>query len=152
MKAWATATLVLAAFAVGCGGSDGGSDEPDPAAGSPGEIEVVAGSPADEKVGNDLKDYLVTNCPTEVQQSDNVALQRLYEATADFCGSVETIEAEDTRITVRSRLDGASASGQVGDVFCLYVMGSDVADFTAGHTLISASGEKIETCQAPKLS
>lgn len=152
MKAWATATLVLAALVVGCGGSDDGNSEPDSTAGSPEGIEVVAGSPSDQQIGDDLREYLVRNCSTETKQSDNAALQRLFDATSDFCGSVETIEVKDKRITIQSSLEGASAVGQVGDVFCLYVMGSDVADFTAGHTLISASGEKIKTCQAPKLS
>lgn len=155
MKLWIASGMVLAALVAGCGGSS--SDEsPAPSAspaatGSTGEIKVLASTASDRKIGDDLANYLNRNCPAGVRQSDNPTLQQLYTATADFCGGVTEIAVQDKRITVRTDLEPGSDSETLGNVFCVYVAGSDVADFTSGHTLLDASGSKIKTCPARSL-
>jgi len=144
MKPWIASALVLAALAAGCGGGSDDSPSPAPPAG---EIKVIAESDADQKIANDLAKYLDRNCPASVRQSDNPTLQQLYTATSEFCGGVTAIEVRDKRITVQSDLEPGAGSETLGNVFCVYVAGSDVTDFTPGHTLLDASGEKIKTCE-----
>lgn len=153
MKLWIASGMVLAALVTGCGGG-GGDDSPAPAAlpapaDSSGGIEVVASNASDQRIGDGLAAYLNRNCPDKVAKSDNPTMQQLYKSTFDFCESVERIEVDDKRITLHSNLDSTAGPAVMGDVFCMFVMGSDVADFTQGHTLLDANGKKIETCQAP---
>jgi hypothetical protein len=146
--------LVLAAFVVGCG-----STEPSPGStGRPDDAAIHATSRQDRQLALHLQDYLVRLCPPAGAKLSDYDLRKyrkspyfhvyvqLAEGEIALCGSVSTIEVNDSRVTLRSGLEDDAEGRAAGEAFCNLVRGSDVADRTPGHELQDSQGRTIKVC------
>lgn len=146
-----TPLAVLCLLLSGCG-----SDDPQP--GPTADAQIEAGSNEDRQIGLDLQDYLLRNCPQPGETAriprrlrEDPAFprwHRWYVAAKSLCGSIASIEVDDSRVTVHSGLADDAAGRAAGAALCNLIQGSDVADFTPGHELQGADGETITVCPA----
>jgi hypothetical protein len=98
------------------------------------EVVTGGGQPEDLAMATDVQRYFKRN-----------ARER------PWFSEVESIVVEDGVITVNTTLDLGEPSGQAGAVeICAYIQGSDVADFTPGHTIRGEREEQIVCpCRRP---
>jgi hypothetical protein len=118
---------LLALFcAVGCGGKSTAEDS---------TVEIVTGGsrPDDLAMATDVRRYFQRNA-----------------SLAPWYSEIDSIGVEDGVITVNTTLDLAESSGRAAaDEICGLIQGSDVADFTPGHT-VRGEGEPIACpCRRP---
>ena len=118
---------LLALFcAVGCGGDSTAAD-------STVEIAIGGSEPDDLAMATDVQRYFQRNA-----------------SIAPWYSEIESIGVEGGVITVNTRLDLAEPPGRAAaDQICGLIQGSDVADFTPGHT-VRGEGEPIVCpCRRP---
>jgi hypothetical protein len=74
-------------------------------------------------------------------------VERYFERNASpapWYGAIESISVVDGVITVDTTLDLSAVAGrEVADLICALIQGSDVADFTPGHTVVGQGGETV---------
>jgi hypothetical protein len=117
----ALCTLVLLG-AVACGG-DSATGE------STIEVATVGAQPEDQTMAMDVQTYFERNA-----------------AGAPWYGDIESISVVDGVITIDTALDFSESSGrEAADQICALIQGSDVADFTPGHTVL---GDEAVVCPA----
>lgn len=118
---------LLALFcAVGCGGDSTAAD-------STAEIAIGGSEPDDLAMATDVQRYFQHNA-----------------SLAPWYTEIDSIGVEGGVITVNTRLDLAKSPGHAAaDQICGLIQGSDVADFTPGHT-VRGQGEPIVCpCRRP---
>jgi hypothetical protein len=118
---------LLALFcAVGCGGDSTAAD-------STVEIATGGSEPDDLAMATDVQRYFQHNA-----------------SLATWYNEIDSIGVEGGVITVNTTLDLAEPSGRTAaDQICGLIQGSDVADFTPGHT-VRGQGEPIVCpCRRP---
>ena len=88
----------------------------------------------------------------EEQSADDEAMAadvaRYFERNAKrapWYGEIEAIRVEDGVIRIETRLEVAGADRRAVTEICSLIQGSDVADFTPGHS-VSGSGDTLVTC------
>lgn len=143
-------SLILAAVMLlaGCGESD----ESKPVPGTEGAITIVAVDSGDRKIAQDFTEYLMRGCVEEVPErvqhrlEDRPKVLRLAEASLDVCRGISEVEVDSSRIEATIELGEGVDRGNLGEAFCSFVRGSDVADFTPGHRLLDSNGEMIVNC------
>ena len=117
----ALCTLVLFG-AVGCGGDSTAED-------SVIEIATVGADSGDQAMATDVQRYFKRNA-----------------SPAPWYGDIESISVVDGVITIDTALDLGEPSGRAAaDQICALIQGSDVADFTPGHTVL---GDEAVVCPA----
>jgi len=144
-----------------------GSDSPSVPTGPAGpaaKAPISGSSSADMKIARELRSYMARNCPASATKLSEPQIparlrsapgyQRLRaqylavaHGTVTLCRSVKGIGVDGKVITLATGLD-SGATGRAGaDAACTLIQGSDVADFTAGHTILDRDGNTIETCR-----
>jgi hypothetical protein len=161
-RAAACLALALSSLLFGCGG---GGEE------NAGRIEVSGGSAEDERIGNELRTYIERDCRrvsslAELRASIARAaepspaairrylvrrygsIEQAFQSSRQVCRSYRSISVDDGVITVETALED-DRLGRIGasDV-CNTIQGSDVADFTRGHSVLGRDGERLATCPA----
>jgi hypothetical protein len=151
----ATLPLLLAALLlVGCGGGSG-SDDTSAVADSPAGATIEADSPAEQKIGSEVQDYLERNCALPGTTGELAAKYRddpsyaryiqVLKAMEAMCGHIASIAVDGMRVTIRSEIEPREEKG-AGEAFCNLIRGSDVADETPGHELQNVDGSTIAVC------
>jgi hypothetical protein len=148
------AAVLLSVCAIGCG-----SDAAEPEAGPPGRpagAEIEAEQAEDQQIGQDVKRYLIRNCPApdakpEYSKQEQESrffpqVKHISLGTLALCDSISTIAVDDTRVTIVSGLEDNAEGRAAGKAFCLLIQGSDVADFTPGHELQDIQRRTITVC------
>jgi hypothetical protein len=154
-----TLLLGLAALSVlaalpGCGGGSGGEST------SQGKVDVVFSGDQDRKIGADLRTYLGRNIPTpsELQQVTQACAVTQTNAGRRGCEMIRqgldavakltVIEVKDGVITLHTDLQGDDTGHAEARFLCDLIQGSDVADFTPGHTVRGRDDQELLTCPA----
>ena len=119
-------SLLVLFCAVACGGKSTASD-------STVEIAIAGSEPDDLAMATDVQRYFQRNA-----------------SLAPWYSEIDSIGVEDGVIAVNTTLDLAEPSGRAAvDQICGLIQGSDVADFTPGHT-VRGEGEPIVCpCRRP---
>jgi hypothetical protein len=122
------ALIAVGAMSVGlnsCG--DGGSSTT-----TSDGVQVVGKSAADRRIASDFYEYLQRGCVKGVKPCDNF----------------ERVEANDSVLTVTSDLEPTDENRRIAMEICSVIQGSDVADFSKGHTVNGRDSITLATCPA----
>jgi hypothetical protein len=152
----ATLSLTLVAlFLAACGGGSSSDDATVAIADSPAGANIEAASPAEQKIGLEVRDYLERNCalPGAIgklakKYRDDPSYApyiRDLEAMEAMCGHIASIAVDGMRVTIRSEI-APDEKKRAGEAFCNLIRGSDVADETPGHELQNVDGATIAVC------
>jgi hypothetical protein len=123
--------VALIALALGVGLSGCGADRSTDR--SQTGVELVGQSAADRRIASDLYNYVQRGC---------------RRRPVKLCDVFETVEAKNGVLTITTNLKSSAASRRIATQICAVVQGSDVADFTEGHTVRGRGSTRLTTCPA----
>lgn len=115
----------VASIAFSACGNDGSRDT------SGERVEIVGTSAQDERIANDFYRYLQRGCGSKRVKP---------------CGNFERIEARNGVLTITTDLGPSAADRQLAREICDVIQGSDVADFTEGHSVNGPNSLRLATC------
>jgi hypothetical protein len=96
-------------------------------------VEVVGHSAADRRIASDFYKYVRRGCDRRPVR---------------LCDSLERVEAKNRVLTITTDLESTAFNRRIARQICAVIQGSDVADFTEGHTVRGRSSTRLATCPA----
>jgi hypothetical protein len=110
---------------------------------------LALGSCGEEKATPTNRSVPIAASPSGADKAMAVDVQRYFRrnaAQAPWYSEIELIAVTDGVVTIDTKLDLDEPQGrETADEICNLIQGSDVADFTPGHTVRGAHGEQV-TC------
>jgi hypothetical protein len=156
--------VALVGAIAACGSEDSTSNSGSVPPINSGPVEISGASSKDRRIAADLRDY-IKPCPGAadeplpepppgsnaerrlIRQYGSVeAFEKAFIKMRRTCGSYQRIAVKDGVITVKTTLESTDTQN-AGDI-CNTIQGSDVADFTPGHTVLGEGNEVLARCPA----
>jgi len=96
-------------------------------------VVVVGHSAPDRRIASDFYNYVRRGCDAR---------------PVKLCDSFERVAAKNGVLTITTDLESTAANRRIARQICAVIQGSDVADFTEGHTVRGRGSTRLVTCPA----